>query len=160
MKYVLIVGIALITIFLGVLYFIPIGIEPLTEVYFENHTKLPINIFSLQEYNFTFTVRNLEHQKMGYNYNITAEEENKTSIINYGYFELEHNESSSFFEKFSLERNFERTKIKVELEKVKLEIPDFERKLWWPDPNLENITIDIHFWVEEIRGPTIIIVKD
>jgi hypothetical protein len=119
MKYVLIAGGVILIVFLGILSFIPIGIEPLTEVYFENHTKLPINIFPNEEYNFSFTTRNLEHQKMGYNYTIRGIGENLTLPIKEGYFEIEHNESITFFQKFSFERGFGRRKVQIEIEKIK-----------------------------------------
>ena len=160
MKYVLIAGIGIVIIFLAVLSFIPIGIEPLTEVYFENHTKLPKYLFTDRDYNFTFTVHNLEYQKMQYNYKITGEDENTLIEFDSGEFVLENNESISIFQSFSLDKGFDKMKIKTEIEKTKLETPEFETKLWWPDPNLENITIDIHFLVEEIKPIEIIITPD
>ena len=71
MKYIIGAGVLILIGFLVALQFIPIGIEPLTEVYFENHTKLPANVFLNRSYNYTFTVHNLEYRTMNYQYNIT-----------------------------------------------------------------------------------------
>jgi len=76
MKKVLIAGILIIIGFLVALSFIPLGIEPLTEVYFENHTELPKHLFLNQSYDFTFTVHNLEEQDMNYEYIIESYDEN------------------------------------------------------------------------------------
>ena len=78
MKTVFIAGIVLLGIFLFVLAFIPLGIEPLTEVYFENHTALPAYLFLDKPYNYSFTVHNLEYQEMKYYYSVDAYDENNT----------------------------------------------------------------------------------
>ena len=156
MKKVLIAGIIIVIIFIIVLQFIPLGIEPLTELYFENHTKLPVHIFPGQEYNFTFTVHNLEYQRMGYNYNIEIyKEDDFWYTLDSGRFTIGDNESVTTSKKFKLSRGFDRAKIQINIEKDHLGIvPDFKKKLWWPDPNYPN-SVDIHFWVEEIVGMTI-----
>jgi hypothetical protein len=162
MKKVFIAGIIILAIFLIILSFIPLGIEPLTEVYFENHTQLPAYLFLDKPYNYSFTVNNLEHQEMRYYYNISAynEEGNFLYNMDYGEFDLLHNESKTIYEEFTMKEHFNRTKIVINIEKdLSLETPSFKKKLWWPDPNYP-MDIDIHFWVEEITGPTIIITKD
>ena len=159
MKWVLVGGIVILTIFLVVLSFIPLGIEPLTEVYFENHTALPNLIFLNKPYNFSFTVHNLEYQKMGYNYTINAYDENDTLLFNLdsGNMILEDNETKTIFEDFKMNKHFGRMRISVDVEKDDLDIvPDFKKKLWWPDPNYPT-KIDIHLWVKEIVGTQIII---
>lgn len=162
MKYILIAGVVILALFLVVLSQIPLAIEPLTEMYFENHTKLPVYIFPNQSYNFSFTIRNLEYQKMRYYYDVSAFDENETLIseIDSGEFILENNQSSTLFKDFILNRGFARAKVVVQLDKdISLETPEFKKKLWWPDPNYP-MQIDIHFWVEEITGPKIIITPD
>lgn len=159
MKYVLIGGIAILAVFLVVLSFIPLGIEPLTEVYFENHTALPAYIFPTKMYNYSFTVHNLEYQDMKYNYTIKAYDENDTFLYDMGSGEiyLANNETKTIFEDFSIGNHFGRIKINVNIQKDDLGIvPEFKKKLWWPDPNYPT-EIDIHFWVEEIVGTTITI---
>lgn len=132
MKYVVIAGAAIVIIFLIALSFIPIGIEPLSEVYFENHTKLPVNIFLKRDYNFTFTVHNLEYREMQYNYDINAFYGNKSLNIDKSDFVLADNESASFFHKFRFNESFERAQIVINVTKD------------------NNESIDIHFWVDEI----------
>jgi hypothetical protein len=132
MKYVIIAGVVIITIFILILTTIPIGIEPLTEVYFENHTSLPANLFLNRDYNFTFTVRNLEYKEMTYNYSIKAEYPNVSRVIATDTFTLADNESKSFYHEFSFKERFERAKIKIEVTKDNEEV------------------IDIHFWADQI----------
>ncbi len=162
MKTVFIGGIVLLGIFLFVLSFIPLGIEPLTEVYFENHTKLPVYLFLNKPYNYSFTVHNLEYQKMRYTYTIDAFDEENNLLYNMdkGEFILENNESKTIQEQFVMKEHFNRTKIIVNVSKdLSLETPKFKKKLWWPDPNYP-MNIDIHFWIEEVEGTTITIIKD
>jgi len=162
MKTVLIAGIVIVGIFLIVLAFIPLGIEPLTEVYFENHTALPAYLFLDKPYNFSFTIHNLEYQKMRYEYSIDAYSENDTLLYNIDSGELLmfDNETKTTNEQFIMNNTFNRTKIVVNVTKdLSLEDPKFKHKLWWPDPNYP-MSIDIHFWVEEITGPQIIITNN
>ena len=161
MKTVFIFGIVILAIFLFVLSFIPLGIEPLTEVYFENHTKLPVYLFLDKPYNYSFTVHNLEYQEMRYYYIIDAFDENDNLLYNMdkGEFILFNNESKTINEGFIMENDFNRTKIVVNVSKdLSLETPSFKKKLWWPDPNYP-MNIDLHFWVEQVEGTTITIVK-
>jgi len=158
MKYVLIAGAVILAVFLVVLSQIPLGIEPLTELYFENHTSLPKYIFPDQSYNFSFTVHNLEYQKVRYAYAVHAINENETPLaeIDSGEFILDNNASATIAEGFNLGRGFTRSKLIVQIQKdLSLETPSFRKKLWWPDPNYPE-SIDIHFWSEEITGPVII----
>jgi len=160
MRAVFIAGIVLLGIFLFVLSFIPLGIEPLTEVYFENHTKLPVYLFLNTPYNYSFTVHNLEYQKMRYVYSIDSFDENGNLLYNMdkGEFILENNQTRTINEQFVMPGHFNRTKIVVNITKdLSLERPKFKDKLWWPDPNYP-MNIDVHFWIEEIKGPTITII--
>lgn len=160
MKYIIISAIIILAIFLLVLTQIPLGIEPLTELYFEEHTELPKHIFLDKPYDFSFTVNNLEYQDMKYNYNVSIEYPNKNYEINSGEIFIANNESKTIYEIFTLKENFERAKINIKLTKDHLGItPDFKKKLWWPDPNYPN-EINIHLWVEEIVGTTITIIPD
>lgn len=162
MKWVFIAGIVLLGVFLFVLAFIPLGIEPLTEVYFENHTSLPAYLFTDKPYNFSFSVHNLEYQQMRYYYNIDAYDENDSLLYNIGEgeFILLNNETKTLSEQFTIDNHFNRTKIVVNVSKdLSLETPSFKKKLWWPDPNYP-MSIDIHFWVEEVEGTTIIITEN
>ena len=113
MKYVLIGGVIILAVFFIVLSKIPIGIEPLTELYFNNHTNLPTEIKQNQTYNFSFTINNLEYKNMTYNYVITAEYDNKTMNITNKYVTLVNNQSISIPETYMITENFTRAKILV-----------------------------------------------
>ena len=162
MKKVLIAGILIIIGFLIVLSFIPLGIEPLTEVYFENHTELPKHVFLDKEYGFSFTVHNLEEQDMNYEYIIEAFDEYGVFMFEIGKneFFLENEEYVAFNPNFKFDEEFDRAKINVRLVKIPgEEEPWFKKKLWWDDPNYP-LEINIHLWVEEIVGTTITITDD
>lgn len=161
MKYIIIAGIVILAIFLAVLSQIPKGIEPLTEMYLENHTDLPKNVYLNKMYNFSFTVRDLEYQNMRYDYTIDVFDVNNTLLFNIadGNFILVNNESKTITENYIFDKSFERAKIEVNITKIKIEKPWFEKKFWWPDPNYPS-NIDIHFWVDEIVQTKIIIIPD
>lgn len=149
MKAVLISAVIIFGIFLAVLSQIPIGIEPLTELYFEEHTSLPKSVALNETVKFKFTIRNLEYQKMRYFYNVSAFNETGDYLfsINSGEIILEDNTSITLDEEFTFVSNFNRSRIRVEIIKdLSLENPEFKEKLWWPDPNYP-MDIDIHFWV-------------
>jgi len=162
MKYIIIAGLIILGIFLAVLSQIPLGIEPLTELYFENHTELPKYIFLDKNYSFSFTVHNLEEQDMNYEYIIEFydEEENFIKEINKKEFFLENNESETFTQDFSFNEPFDRARINIKITKnPPEEEPWFKKKFWWPDPNYPN-EVNIHFWAEEIKPIEIIITED
>lgn len=162
MKYIIIAGVIILIGFIAALSQIPRGIEPLTELYLENHTELPKHLFLDKPYNFTFTVNNLEHQHMNYEYIIEAydEEGELISEIDRGAFFLRNESKMTFIKEFSLNERFERAKINIKLNKQPSETePWFQKKLWWHDPNYPT-EINIHFWVEEIVGTTITITDD
>ncbi len=128
MKFVIISAIVILTVFIFALTRIPIAIEPLTELYFEDHTKLPQNISLDKEYSFQFTIRNLENKDMAYPYSVTKEYSNKIGIIDNAEIFLKNDETKTVTEKFKITEPFDRAKIKV---------------------NLKNKNQDIHFWVEK-----------
>jgi len=113
MKYVLIGGVIILAVFFIVLSKIPIGIEPLTELYFNNHTNLPSTIEPSKAYSFSFTINNLEYKNMTYNYVIIAEYDNKSTNIDNKYVALVNNQSVSIPETFLIPENFTRAKILV-----------------------------------------------
>ena len=151
MKYVIGASVIIIAAFIYTLSWIPIGIEPLTEVYFEDHTKLPKFIFPEKNYNFSYTINNLEHQKVKYFYEVKK----TTEVLDKGEITLNHNNSITFFQEFSYEEGFGKDKITVDIRKDNsIETPEFKEKLWWEDPNYPT-EIRIHFLIEEIEGITI-----
>lgn len=161
MKYIIIAGVLIILVFLGVLHYIPIGIEPLTELYIENHTDLPQNVFLNKSHNFSFTTHNLEYQVVDYEYTINAYDVNGTLISNIGYgeFALGNNYSQTINSEYVFNKPFDRAEIEVKIYKNLIGTPEFKRKLWWPDPNYP-MEIEVHFWVDEIVQTRITITED
>ena len=161
MRYIIIAGVCILIAFLVVLSFIPLGIEPLTELYVENHAYLPINVFLGKDYNFSFTTHNLEYQKVRYNYTVNAYDVNNTLLfsIDRGEFTLSNNETNTISESYVFDKSFNRAKIEVVINKNLIGTPEFKRKLWWPDPNYPT-SIDVHFWVDEIVQTRIMITPD
>jgi len=156
MKKVFAAGLVILIVFVVVLQFIPLGIEPLTELYFEDHTSLPKYIFPGQSYNFSFSVRNLEYQEMGYDYSVDVYKGDEFwYTLDSGRVLVGDNESVRVDERFLLSGGFDRARVLINIEKDHLDIvPDFKTKLWWPDPNYPE-SVDIHFWVEEIVGASV-----
>ncbi len=159
MRYIIASFIIILAVFLVVLSQIPIGIEPLTEVYFENHEKLPKYVFLDKEYDFEFTINNLEHQKMGYEYFVNIySEEGSFFESESGYIVLEHDQSETIPSSIYFDESFEKAKVNIEIKKVYIEEPEFKKKLWWPGTQIDEI--NIHFWAEEIVGTTITVTED
>lgn len=156
MKYVLIAGLGILAVFLFFLLQIPLGIEPLTELYFENHTQLPKNIFLNKDYNFSFTLNNLEYKEMNYKYEVNAEYNNKIEKIDDNFILLNNNESKTINEEFKINEHFERAKINIKI--TKLDEP-IKKKFLWEDENYAK-EIEIHFWSDEIVPVTIKIIPD
>jgi len=150
MKYIIIAGVCILIAFLVALSFIPLGIEPLTELYVENHTALPASVNLNKTYNFSFTTNNLEYQDVEYNYIVEALDVNDTTLfkIDEGKFTLTNNESKTINESYIFNKHFNRAKVQIKITKNLLGKPEFKTKLWWQDPNYPN-QIDIHFWVDE-----------
>ena len=158
MKDVVIGAVVILAVFLIVLSQIPLGIEPLTELYLENHTALPVNVYLLKTYNFSFTTHNLEYQDVLYNYTVNAYDENHSLLfpVGSGGFTLANNESKTINESYRFNKSFGRAEIEVNITKTLIGTPEFKKKLWWPDPNYPY-SIDVHFWVDEIVKGTVTI---
>lgn len=175
MKYIIIAGILILIGFITALQFIPIGIEPLTEVYIENHTSLPVNVFLNRTYNFTFTVHNLEYKNMTYKYNITEVfggeiiEELTTELANItsnltGLNASQLNTTRSIFKvpiigihqgEFTLDNNQSTT-----ISKTFMFQRRFDRAQILINVTKDNNeSIDVGFWVDEIVPIKIIIEK-
>jgi hypothetical protein len=162
MKYIIIAGIVILAVFLAVLSQIPLGIEPLTELYIDNHTSLPKNVYLNKDYNFSFTLHNLEYQGMKYDYTVRVFDAggNLMEEIGSGSVVLENEGYKTIQQSYNFKKPFDRAKIVVNVIKGRIgPEPDFRKKLWWPDPNYPD-EIDVHFWVDEIVQTKIIITPD
>jgi hypothetical protein len=103
--------------------------ETFTELYFEEHNNLPNVIEPNRSYNFTFTIHNLESQRMNYLYIVYLQTVSKKTILNQGSVNLADGEYKSITEYFGPLTNF-RIKITVELIN-KNQLIDF-----WMNPSL------------------------
>lgn len=67
--------------------------ERLTELYYENHTKLPTTYTPGTQQSFTFTVHNLEYRTTSYSYTVTQKSEDGTQSqqLSSGSFTLNQN---------------------------------------------------------------------
>jgi hypothetical protein len=112
--------------------------ETFTELYFENHTELPLLIASPNEftwyknpntnlYQFSFTIHNLENKDMVYKYEVYSFEDEQI-IIDQGNVLIKNNQSKTITENFTLPSDALRTKVTV---------------------NLINKNQQISFWVED-----------
>jgi hypothetical protein len=113
MKVVIIGAVIILAVFLVVLSFIPIGVEPLTELYFNNHTSLPTELKPNETVGFSFTINNLEYKLMSYDYIISAEYNNKSVQLGESAVSLANNQSTAIPIAFSINENFTRAKIVV-----------------------------------------------
>jgi len=89
--------------------------EPLTELYFENNTKLPHTINASHPYAFTFTVHNLEDRDMKYPYKVYADLGTERLPIEEGIISLKKDGYKSVSERFATTSLNGRIKIVVEL---------------------------------------------
>lgn len=112
--------------------------ESFTELYFENHTELPVLLAAPNQYSwyknsstylytFSFTIHNLENKDMLYRYEVYSFE-NGRNTIDQGEVFIKNNESKTITENFTLPRDYTRTKVIV---------------------NLINKNQHLSFWMEE-----------
>ena len=78
---------------------------------------------------------------------------NKTIPTASGNFLLANNQTKTIENSFIINEGFDKAKITVRIDKL-IENP------MQKDPNLKNITLFIHLWLEEIKPPTITIIPD
>ena len=102
--------------------------ERFTELYLENHLQLPKSYVRGGNNSFTFTVHNVEHKPMKYEYVVDAISTESARIITKGSFKLEHDAYKSVTTRIASPEAATRTKINI---------------------NLENKDQSIHFWVDK-----------
>lgn len=90
--------------------------EPYTELYFEDHLQLP-QLFKLNEENeFAFTVHNLEYKTMTYDYTVMANSTTSAALVDQGKITLNHDESKTINEKFTIRNPHQKVKLTVNLD--------------------------------------------
>lgn len=102
--------------------------EKFTELYLENHLQLPKTYQRGKSNAFAFTVHNLEHEPMKYEYVVEAIATESSRLIDRGSFELKHDEYKTISERIASTEAQQRTKINI---------------------SLENKDQSIHFWIDK-----------
>ena len=92
--------------------------ESFTELYFEDHQNLPSE-YLLDEYEFEFTIHNLENQAMDYEYNIYIEFYDNdvlkvTETIEKENILLEHDSTATIKQEFEITKEYDYAKVIVE----------------------------------------------
>jgi len=98
--------------------------ESFTELYFEDHQNLPSE-YLLDEYEFEFTIHNLENQAMNYGYNVYIEfydndKLKETSTIEKSNIILEHDSTATIKQEFEITKEYDYAKVIVETNDQKI----------------------------------------
>ncbi len=97
--------------------------ETFTELYFEDHLKLPQETTLEKTYSFKFTVHNLEYKDMDYPYEVyIASNSAKLMTIDKGTISLKHDQYQTVLERYVLEGKIKRAKVVVDLPSKKQQI--------------------------------------
>ena len=96
--------------------------EPFTELYFEDHLKLPKTIVADNKYPFSFTIHNLEYADVNYKYSITSEASGSATTLRKGAFNLKHDGYKTIKEVYATTEPAVRTKVTVSLDNKKQSI--------------------------------------
>jgi hypothetical protein len=88
--------------------------EKFTELYFEDHLRLPKIIIPGQQYRFAFTIHNLENSDMKYSYHVYLQTQNNQVTLDKSSINILNGRSSTIVENFS-PLIPEKTQVTVEL---------------------------------------------
>ena len=100
--------------------------EPFTELYFDKYRALPKEIELNTNYDFHFTIHNLENKDTTYTYTINLVLDGKTIPLKESQVTLTHDHSKIFAETFSVNESFKEGEIII---------------------GLLNENQEVHFWV-------------
>lgn len=127
--YNILLGISLIAIIaVLILIFTTKTEESFTELYFEDHQNLPSQVNLNQNYQFSFSIHNLEQATTDYQYAVYIEQEDgTTNTIDSSSITLNNEQTATIQESFQREDSFTSAKVIVEL----------------------NTGEEIHFWITE-----------
>ncbi len=97
--------------------------ETFTELYFEDHLKLPKDTILEKSNSFKFTIHNLEYKDMDYPYEVyIASNGAKLQMIDKGTFTLKHDQYQTVLERYTLDEEIKRAKVVVDLPSKKQQI--------------------------------------
>src|SRR5258708_1228484 len=89
--------------------------ERFTELYFENHQKLPMKIDSQKQYSFSFTIHNLEYKDMIYPYNVSIVTDDKKIVLQQNTLSLHKNQKQKISVIFATSSALPKSEIIVSL---------------------------------------------
>lgn len=89
--------------------------ENYTELYFENHQKLPAVVVPSHVYSFSFTIHNLENKDMNYSYEVYSQVGDNKFPINTGTIQLKNDEYRTVTNSFVLSHSFNKAEVVVNL---------------------------------------------
>ena len=89
--------------------------ETFTELYFEDHLKLPDKVSASKTYAFKFTIHNLENKDMEYPYQVYIKTDNQKYTINSNNVSIKNNEYKTISETFSIPKIAGRSAVVVNL---------------------------------------------
>lgn len=107
--------------------------ETLTELYFENHLKLPAYLNNTKPYTFSFTIHNLEYKTMTYHYQVTAEASDSATVWDDGTVTIPHDVKQTITESVADKLPAQRTKVVINLVDQNQPI-HFWMDVWKPSP--------------------------
>jgi uncharacterized membrane protein len=92
--------------------------ESFTELYFEDHQNLP-SLYATDDYEFAFTIHNLENQEMVYSYQVSIEYYDNEKLIDTNLLSesnvlLQHNESATITEEFKITEDHDYAKVMIQ----------------------------------------------
>lgn len=103
--------------------------EPLTELYFENHTKLPTTVTPGDPVSFSFTIHNIEYKPMEYPYQVRIEDPTEKQVATSGSVMLSHDGYTTINEQIDTTHISTRSAVVVDLFKQEQKIQ------FWIQPN-------------------------
>lgn len=89
--------------------------ERFTELYFEDHLKLPTRAVKNDTYEFRFTIHNLEHKRMEYPYEVSADYDGQIQVFDRKKVTLDHDEYKTITVYFELVDQVDKVRMTVRL---------------------------------------------
>lgn len=89
--------------------------EKFTELYFEDHINLPTRAIKNQAYEFKFTIHNLEHERMVYPYEVSADYDGQIQVFDKKKVTLDHDEYKTITVYFELIDQVDKVRMTVRL---------------------------------------------
>lgn len=117
-------------------WFLATTIQPerFTELYFEDHLNLPKDAIPNKQYNFRFTVHNLEYRDTTYNYETYIDENGKKISIDQGSFTLKQDQFKTIPQTYTITTSLQRSEVVVNLTNKNNQQIDF----WISPPSGQN----------------------